>query len=125
MHISHYVTVTIENTIENNLSLELNIWYLLQKFNVIIQIIVDNPAYGITGGKADGFWMGATDLDDEGQFIWQMSGSSVDPTQWFPGQPNNYYEQDCMMVTTDGFSDLDCGNPDKGVGICEMFIFGN
>ncbi|KAM6168132.1 low affinity immunoglobulin epsilon Fc receptor [Erethizon dorsatum] len=47
-------------------------------------------------------WIGLRDLDIEGEFIW-MDGSSVDYSNWQPGEPNNADQgEDCVMILGSG-----------------------
>ena len=40
-------------------------------------------------GQDEGFWMGLSDKDQEGEFKW-ASGEAVDYTNWAAGEPNDY-----------------------------------
>nr|XP_054767888.1 echinoidin-like [Lytechinus pictus] len=41
-------------------------------------------------------WMGLHDRGTEDSYEW-IDGTELDYTNWAPGQPNNYQEQDCSM----------------------------
>lgn len=48
------------------------------------------PPNGTTLLLADNWWIGAQDINTEGQFFWIGSGDSVaNFTSWAPGEPNN------------------------------------
>merc|ERR1719312_2037232 len=43
------------------------------------------------------FWLGASDVDTEGNWLW-FSGGAVDNSIWYPGEPNNANgNEDCMV----------------------------
>ena len=44
-----------------------------------------------TFGKDEGFWIGINDAESEGNFEW-VSGDPVTYTNWAPGEPNNYQQ---------------------------------
>lgn len=50
--------------------------------------------------KYTGFWVGASDIEKEGNWIWSRSGKNVGKgfTKWHQWQPDNYKgKEDCMM----------------------------
>ncbi|XP_072046897.1 uncharacterized protein [Amphiura filiformis] len=47
--------------------------------------------------KERGYAIGLTDRDQEGVFQW-TDGSPVDYTNWYPGEPNNAVNEDCVAV---------------------------
>ena len=55
-------------------------------------------------------WIGASDIDVEGTFVWKSNGESLTYTDWGPVQPNdNEGNQDCAaMQTNDRWGDFDC-----------------
>jgi hypothetical protein len=75
-------------------------------------------------------WIGGTDNVVEGTFRWidgPLAGQLVPSTYWRTGEPNNYNNQDCICIWSDGgFADLDCGNtydylvayPESEAGFC-------
>ena len=49
-----------------------------------------------------GFWIGLTDTLEEGTFVWESGkplSADVD-THWAAGEPNNYKNSDCTMMTS-------------------------
>lgn len=49
------------------------------------------------------------DIAEEGVYVWD-DGSPVTHTRFTQGDPNNYYDQDCMalMRVDGGFGDIQC-----------------
>jgi Cu/Ag efflux protein CusF len=43
---------------------------------------------GLPKDRMDGVWIGATDKDEEGEWVW-VDGSPMKYSDWFPNQPNN------------------------------------
>ncbi|XP_046546494.1 perlucin-like [Haliotis rubra] len=73
-----------------------------------------------------GYWLGATDLIKEGEFMWE-GGVPLNYTNWAPGEPNNemHPEQSghCLMLQmTTGYkwNDNDCIKKTKF--ICERKV---
>ncbi|XP_053694883.1 C-type lectin 37Da-like [Sabethes cyaneus] len=45
------------------------------------------------------FWIGGTDLADEGVFIWTATGERVSYSNWGPSEPNNHNgNEHCMQL---------------------------
>ena len=45
------------------------------------------------------YWIGLSDLATEGKFVWQHSFSPLrEYTNWFPGEPNNINNEDCVSL---------------------------
>jgi len=54
------------------------------------------------------WWIGYTDDAVEGTFVWE-DGTSGGYENWEPGQPNDFFGQDCAELDTDGtWNDTDC-----------------
>lgn len=48
------------------------------------------------------FWIGATDLGHEGEFVWMATGLKVTNGWWYPGQPDNSKANEhCVHITYD------------------------
>ena len=70
---------------------------------------------GITGE----FWIGLNDLATEGSFVWASTGEPAVIANWVEGQPNNWLNQDCVMVDGNQWVDDPCTN--TGHFVCECF----
>ena len=46
-------------------------------------------------------WLGGTDVEQEGKYVWGHPGEVITRFFWIPGQPNNYRNQDCMNYYKD------------------------
>jgi len=45
------------------------------------------------------YWIGLTDIGEEGAFVWGSDFSAPDYTNWYPGQPDDYYDnEDCVNL---------------------------
>ena len=48
-------------------------------------------------------WIGATDVSEEGTFIWTSDNSTLGFVNWFPGEPNNdFNNEDCVTICRNG-----------------------
>ena len=65
-------------------------------------------------GKFYAFWIGLTDLAQEGTWIWDHSSKEADPTFWVPGEPNNYggYQHCAQLYPGSVWDDNDCNKSD-------------
>eukprot|EP00994_Dinema_validum_P006422 NODE_4763_length_450_cov_2024.900249_g4098_i1.p2 GENE.NODE_4763_length_450_cov_2024.900249_g4098_i1~~NODE_4763_length_450_cov_2024.900249_g4098_i1.p2 ORF type:complete len:137 (-),score=31.69 NODE_4763_length_450_cov_2024.900249_g4098_i1:38-397(-) len=80
-----------------------------QKENRIVQ--------GMTKGKGH-LWMGFNDRGSEGK--WRgVAGGKRCYTNWAPGEPNNWRNEDCAEIYPNGlWNDLACKN--KRFGLCRL-----
>ncbi|XP_062600822.1 neurocan core protein-like [Saccostrea cucullata] len=65
-------------------------------------------------------WIGANDIDTEGEFIWSKSKENVRFFNWHPNEPNNgvFFNQDCaVLLHTGQWDDGTCSS--KIPFICE------
>lgn len=72
-----------------------------------IQSLAENSALGrfVQGSdkfeeEFSAFWIGGSDLADEGTFTWFATGRLMTYENWSPGEPNNNYhgkDEDCMQ----------------------------
>ena len=46
------------------------------------------------------WWIGYADDAVEGRWVWE-DGSTSAYTNWEPGQPNNFFDQDCAEIDPD------------------------
>ncbi|KAL5005966.1 hypothetical protein ScPMuIL_017124 [Solemya velum] len=44
------------------------------------------------------FWIGGTDAYVEGVWKWSHSGTDVSSSNWHPGQPDNFFNEDCLAL---------------------------
>ncbi|KAL2086673.1 hypothetical protein ACEWY4_017732 [Coilia grayii] len=51
-----------------------------------------------TGFYAQGLWIGGSDDGSEGVWYW-IDGSPFNFADWSPGQPNNFGDEDCLMMS--------------------------
>ena len=65
------------------------------------------------------YWIGMTDLNTEGAFTWESGHklTSDVSAHWYPGEPNNSGNEDCVTVGhADGrMNDLKCSEKVKFV----------
>ncbi|XP_045183604.2 uncharacterized protein LOC123542037 [Mercenaria mercenaria] len=72
-------------------------------------------------GHVESF-IGANDVAEEGNWVWSISGQTMNYSSWFPGNPNNHGgDQDCAVLLGDRWDDNHCGGPFKY--ICEKIDF--
>ncbi|KAM4620555.1 uncharacterized protein ACJ7VT_007224 [Polymixia lowei] len=59
------------------------------------QLITDNFPRVTTSGVwwSNGFWMGLTDIEVEGTWVWVNNITQEEPLYWIDGEPNNHGEQ--------------------------------
>jgi hypothetical protein len=64
----------------------------------------------LTAYGAGSTWIGLTDADTEGTFLW-TNGAPVSWTAWAAGQPDDASGEDCVSLdpVTSAWSDWDCG----------------
>ena len=70
--------------------------------------------------SVDEIWVGANDLENEGQWTWVSDNSNAMETIWTPGEPNDWEgAEDCALTqfTSHQLNDAPCGTPAKYV--CE------
>lgn len=62
-------------------------------------------------------WIGASDQDREGLFQW-VNNNSLAYTPWFPGEPNDEGNEDCVQLCNNGqWNDESCSVTDNA--LCE------
>jgi len=55
-------------------------------------------------------WIGASDHDKEGTFVWADGSGAVTYTNWSPGEPNENGDEDCVVLYRNGrWNDGNCG----------------
>ena len=65
-------------------------------------------------------WVGGTDADSEGSFVWSHSGLAMTYTDWQPGQPDHGTNADCVLLITGTRRWHDVGCTQKRPSICEF-----
>jgi len=83
-------------------------------------------------GHITTYWIGLSDRETEGSYIWSESGQEADYTNWAEGQPDDAHApaEDCIFKSKDaehlGWSDSDCGRVsvwgDPIHALCEIDI---
>ena len=43
-------------------------------------------------------WIGLTDVTTEGTYVWNSTGQVATYSYWVPGQPDNYYNEDFILM---------------------------
>ncbi|XP_072182107.1 perlucin-like protein [Diadema setosum] len=56
-------------------------------------------------------WIGLNDRDSEGTFTWIDFGGALplSSSLWNPGEPNNAYNEDCIVANGNALNDAPCG----------------
>jgi hypothetical protein len=51
-------------------------------------------------GVNSNMWIGLSDRDEEGTYVWENSGELATAVDWFPGQPDGQAQplQDCVYM---------------------------
>lgn len=49
------------------------------------------------------YWIGLTDEVAEGAFVWVGTGAAAAYLNWYPGEPNNWEDEDFALVLASGF----------------------
>ena len=74
------------------------------------------------GGNAF-FWIGLTDLFEEGNFVWS-NGDKSTYRNWLAGEPNNYGgHEDFVNIMTKGIHQRtwnDCSNACPAMALCQF-----
>ena len=77
-------------------------------FNSEMNDIVRYSATAIGISTSENLWIGLSDQNSEGNFVWQ-DGTSLGYTNWNSGEPNNSGNEDCTeMYSTGKWNDKDC-----------------
>ncbi|GLD62446.1 CD209 antigen-like protein B [Lates japonicus] len=75
----------------------------------------------------NGFWIGVTDIETEGTWVWINNVTEVEQRYWMDGEPNNlgHHGEHCGVAVYSSFNpwktwfDANC-NTDKQSWMCEM-----
>ncbi|VDI73478.1 Hypothetical predicted protein [Mytilus galloprovincialis] len=75
----------------------------------------------IHGTALEWLWLGGTDMDSEGNWIWDDSKTPLNLTFWRPGEPNDAGgEEDCLASHTGVWNDIPCTL--EAQFVCEKLI---
>jgi len=55
------------------------------------------------GSPSYSYWIGLTDAASEGTYVWVGTGSGYTFSNWYPGEPNNWFDEDYIMVLSSGY----------------------
>ena len=78
---------------------------------MFMDLFVTFTFYFLAGCSVDccAYWIEATDVAKEGTFIWTSDNSTVGFGNWYPGEPNNYNNEDCVNICrNEHWNDADC-----------------
>ncbi|XP_041810321.1 C-type lectin domain family 4 member G-like [Chelmon rostratus] len=55
---------------------------------------------GVQNVRGNGFWIGLTDMDTEGNWVWINNVTEVEPRFWMDGEPNDvgHHGEDCAVA---------------------------
>jgi len=70
------------------------------------------------------YWIGLTDIDDEGRFTWLSDDSEVGYNNWNNGEPNNLNDEDCVHLrkgVSFEWNDSKCSNKNRNTALCQKF----
>merc|ERR1712083_525785 len=48
--------------------------------------------------KGSDFWIGLSDVGDEGTFVWQESREQAEYTNWYSNQPDGRTNENCVLI---------------------------
>ncbi|CAG0906946.1 unnamed protein product [Cyprideis torosa] len=82
--------------------------------NTFVFGLLSNPA-----------WIGLNDIANENTFVWS-DGSHSAYTNWYPGQPNDFENQDCIGMNWDNYgekwADHECDHGSMPEYVCTLKI---
>ncbi|KAL9974658.1 hypothetical protein ACROYT_G011721 [Oculina patagonica] len=59
---------------------------------------------------SEGIWLGGNDINSEGSWVWEDGENWGRFTSWISGEPNNQYNEDCLVMVFEvgNWNDLSC-----------------
>ena len=67
-------------------------------------------------------WLGASDTQSVGTYVWESSNIPISFTKWDPSQPNGVNSEHCLIAwNTDMWHDYLCGIPSVAT-LCESLF---
>ena len=67
-----------------------------------------NTALRLVGEIDYGFWLGGSEIEQEGVWAWDSNGEQIENSFWSIGEPS-CEEEDCLEIHGGFFNDLPCG----------------
>merc|ERR1712018_299635 len=49
------------------------------------------------------FWIGLTDYDEDGKWVWEESDTAIEYSNWLEGQPDNVGDDHCVLICNEEF----------------------
>lgn len=69
------------------------------------------------------FWIGLTDQENEGVWLWSYSRSAPQNPQWLDGRPDGGTAENCAMLFTGSLDDNSCETMTTHVKpLCTLFV---
>ncbi|XP_052774130.1 low affinity immunoglobulin epsilon Fc receptor-like [Mya arenaria] len=78
---------------------------LLKGSLVVIETAEENAfiTSQIQNLQSGSYWMDLNDLQEEGSWLWQATGTAPEYTNWMPGEPNNTgNDENCALIYKGG-----------------------
>ena len=70
--------------------------------------------------EIDSFWLGANDIQEESNWIWDSNQEQVNLNEfWSRGRPTDRPDRNCLEMSTFGMYDWYCTSPRRSV--CEFY----
>jgi len=73
----------------------------------------------------DSYWIGLTDQENEGTFLWESDNTEVSYSNWDSNEPNNSRgKEDCVHLrkaVSHRWNDSTCGSKNGNTALCQKF----
>lgn len=95
---------------------------LMGKLTIFFLLITCSTNILITGFAKQNVWISATDLGEEGKFVWLSTGVPVTYSNFMKNQPDNYQNMEhCVEINEKGeWNDKPCNS--QLYFICEYYF---